>query len=340
VPTRNGRGRLESCLEALRGASHLADVVVVVDGPDLETERVLGRLQALDPRVVPVVIAPSGPAAARTVGVQHAGGDVVLFFDDDIVAAPRLVEGHARHHARRSGILVVGYTPVPAPVARRRGAFADRLYAEEYDLMCARYEHEPERILLDLWGAFSLRRSDCERIGLHSPTFPLRYHEDREFGVRCHKAGLVGVFDRGLAGEHRYSTDPAGFVADAREQGAGRLLVHRIHEDVLGPLDVDVFSEGLPAPVGACVRLARGRRRHAVAASILGLTVGCSGRVRLFALELLLARLLRRVEQQHGALELARETSPDAHVPPRRQSSAATDVTRRSIRREPVRRRV
>jgi hypothetical protein len=196
---------------------------------------------------------------------------------------------------------------------RRPGTFANRLYAEEYERMCTRYEREPDRILLDLWGAFSLRRSDCERIGLASPAFPLRYHEDREFGVRCHKAGLVGVFDRALVGEHRYSTDPAGFVADARDQGAGRLLVHRVHEDVLGRLDVVAFSADLPRLVGACVRLARGRRSHALAARVLGPAIGTSGRLRLFALETLLARLLRRVEQQHGALALARRTAPDAH---------------------------
>jgi GT2 family glycosyltransferase len=308
VPTRNGRERLETCLEALRSVSFLADVVVVVDGSDPGTERVLDRLRAHDARVVPIVIAHSGPAAARTVGVRHARGEVVLFFDDDIVASPGLVEGHAHHHAGRDGVLVVGYTPVPAPATRRRGTFADRLYAEEYEQMCASYEREPERILLDLWGAFSLRRSECERVGLASPAFPLRYHEDREFGIRCHKAGLVGVFDRNLYGEHRYSTDPASFVADAREQGAGRLLVHRLHEDVLGPLDVDAFSAGLPPLLGVCVRLARGRRSHAVAARLLGLAIGASGRLRLFALETLLARLLRRVEQQHGALALARGT--------------------------------
>ena len=121
----------------------------------------------------------------------------------------------------------------------------------------------------------------------------------------------MGVFDRALVGEHRYSTDPASFVADAREQGAGRLLVHRIHEDVLGPLDVDAFSAGLPPLVGVCVRLARGRRSHEVSARVLGLAIGASGRLRLFALETLLARLLRRIEQQHGALALARRTGLD-----------------------------
>lgn len=287
----------------------------MVDGPDSETENVLDRLCALDRRVVPIVIASSGPAKARTVGVQHAGGDVVLFFDDDIVASRGLVKAHASHHAHRRDIVVVGYTPVPAAPRRRRGTFADRLYAEEYERMCTKYELEPERILLNLWGAFSLRRSDCERIGLSSPAFPLRYHEDREFGIRCHKAGLVGVFDRALVGEHRYSTDPAGFVADAAEQGAGRLLVHRIHGDVLGSLDANAFSEGLPPLVGTCVRLARGRRSYSVATRLLGLAISVSGRLHLFALETLLARVLRRIAQQHGALALARRMSRGAREP-------------------------
>jgi glycosyltransferase involved in cell wall biosynthesis len=306
IPTRNGRKRLAACIEAVRAAGP-AEIVTVVDGADPETLDVLDRLRARDPRVVAVSVPQGGPAAARAAGARRARGEVVLFLDDDVVAGPGLVEGHARHHGARTGIVVVGYMPLHLGVERRRGQFAARVYAEEYERMCAIYEREPEQILLSLWGGnFSLRRSDCERVGVASPAFALRYHEDREFGVRCHKAGLVGVFDRTLLAEHRHSTDAATFAADARVQGAGRLLVHRLHEDVLGPLDVNAFSAELPPFAGTLVRLTRGPRSHAIAASLLRRAGAASGLLRLFALEALLARLLRRVERQHGALELAR----------------------------------
>jgi glycosyltransferase involved in cell wall biosynthesis len=330
IPTRNGAARLEACLEVLRGVEPIVEIVVVVDGPDPEAERVLERCRAFDPRVVTIVVPPGGPAAARVVAVRNASGDVLLFLDDDIVASPGFVEGHARHHAQAAKVVVVGYTPVVAGPDQRRPTVAERLYAEEYERMCAHYELKPEEVLLSMWGGFSVRRSDCVDIGLASPDFALRYHEDREFGLRCHKAGLVGVFDRGLYAEHRYSTDDASFSADAREQGAGRLLVHRLHEDAIGRLDVDSFSEGLPPLAGTLVRLTRGSRSHAVAVRVLGGALGAARLLRLSRVELLLARFLRRIEQQHGALELERrmakrgtDTGDGDHVHRARASAQA-----------------
>lgn len=58
------------------------EVVVVVDGPDPETEDVLRRID--DPRLrYEVLPAPSGAAAARNAGVECARGEWIAFLDDD-----------------------------------------------------------------------------------------------------------------------------------------------------------------------------------------------------------------------------------------------------------------
>jgi hypothetical protein len=308
--------------------------VVVVDGSRDGTIEALEEIAATERRLKPVFIDNNGPAAARDAGCHRAGGDVILFIDDDVVPSPGLARAHALHHARRSGILVVGYMPVELPPVRLPGSFARYLYAEEYELTCAQYETDPHTILTGLWGGnFSLTRMDCLRVGLHSSDFVRRYpgHEDRDFGIRCHKAGVVGVFDRSLRAEHRYSTTPARFLADAREQGAARLLVHELHSDVIGPLDVDSFTHGLPRVVAGLVRLTRHRPLHAALTALLLHSLRICGTLRLFALETLAARVLRRIEQQQGALRLGKNVA----VPPQDEAQPVTLRERRPTRTAP-----
>lgn len=83
IPT---RGRADLVVRAVRSAlaQTLTDleVVVVIDGPDAETEAALHRIA--EPRLrVLALPARSGPAAARNTGVQEARGEWIAFLDDD-----------------------------------------------------------------------------------------------------------------------------------------------------------------------------------------------------------------------------------------------------------------
>lgn len=310
IPTYEGRGRLEACLAPLLADAGAHEIVVVVDGSRDGTLEALEEIAATEHRLKPVFIENSGPAAARDAGCRHASGDAILFIDDDVVASPGLARAHGLHHAHRKGLVIVGYMPVALPHVRLPGSFATYLYAEEYELSCVQYEADPLTILMGLWGGnFSLIRHDCLRVGLHSPDFDRRYpgHEDRDFGIRCQKAGLAAVFDRSLRAEHRYSTTAARFVRDAREQGAARVLVHTLHSDLLGPPDLDSFTRRLPRVVAALVRVTRHHSVYATLTPLLLYVVRACGMLRLFGLETLAARVLRRIEQHQGALELAND---------------------------------
>lgn len=83
IPTR-GRPDLLACAlrSALRQTWHPLEVIVVVDGPDPETE---ARLAAFsDPRLR-IVFLPeiSGGSAARNAGVRASCGEWIAFLDDD-----------------------------------------------------------------------------------------------------------------------------------------------------------------------------------------------------------------------------------------------------------------
>jgi hypothetical protein len=176
------------------------------------------------------------------------------------------------------------------------------LYAEEYEGRCDEYERDPSLVLTTLWGGnLSLRREDALRVGLVS-AFNQGYHQDRDFGLRCMKAGLHGRFDRSLRAEHLHARSLPAFLGDARRQGAGRAQLHAIHADVLPALAEDEFARGLPAPAQALVLGCRRPRLAAWSARVLKVAALTAGGLRLWAAESVAVKLLRRIEQQRGAL--------------------------------------
>jgi hypothetical protein len=76
-----------------------------------------------------------------------------------------------------------------------------------------------------------------------------RGHEDREFGLRCVRHGLTGVFDRSLRAEHQYRRTLRGFRADGQHSGAYRVRLHEAYPDVVGPdLAEDAMADDRPGP--------------------------------------------------------------------------------------------
>lgn len=308
VPTHDRRDNLPRVLPPLLDDPAALEVVVVVDGSTDGTVELLERMSAEHPRLVVEVGEGLGAVGANQRGLERARGDVVLFVDDDVVARPGLVTGHARRHAEATARVVVGYMPTDRPAPRRPGTFATYLYADEYEARAASYERDQSLVLQRLWmGNVSLRRDDALRVGLApGGDFGAARHGDRDFGVRCAKAGLEGVFDRALAGDHVHHRTLAQFVGDSRRQGRGRAMLHLRYPDVVESPEAELLR-GAGAPVRALLRAARHESLRRPLTAALGAAVAGAGRVRAFRAETAAARLLRRVEQQHGALATLRE---------------------------------
>lgn len=302
VPTHNRAAMLDRVAGALLADPATTELVVVANGCRDGSPEVLRRLAAADRRVVPVVLADPGKVAACERGVAAAAGDVLLFVDDDVVAAPGMVSAHAAEHARRRRCVVVGYAPVSLPAQPTARDEPTRMYAAEYEGHCGRIERGEVDVLVGLWGGnFSMRRCDCLAVGFGSPSFGDRYHEDRELGLRCLKAGLTGVFLRSIRADHLHRRSPGAFLDDARSAGGGIRLLHELHGDLLGPLPSDAFEQGLP--VGARL-LVRAGRAPAVGRLATASVRRASAVFALLGLPRLLSRTLRvgrRLELQRGA---------------------------------------
>jgi len=256
IPTYLYASRLEVTVRSILSDAATSELIVVVDGCRDGSLEVLEAIAADDSRVVPVFVEHLGKSGAQSVGLERARGDVVLLLDQDVVARPGLVRGHALHHRGADHLVVVGYMPTVDHKDKASVPVVTRLYATEYESNCQQIEQRPELVLLQLWGGnVSLRLDDCRRVGLDFRYFG---HEDQDFGIRCVKAGLVGVFDRALRAEHHHAQDASGFLWYSKMQGASRWQIHHDHADVLGPYDASWTLEGLPlAARGAAWLLGR-----------------------------------------------------------------------------------
>lgn len=304
IPTHDRCHRLGRALDAVLADPAVTEVVAVDDGSTDGTRDLLEARAADDPRLRAVHVDQGGQDRARQIGTEMALGEVVLLLDDDVIAAPGLAAGHARHHAAEEGLVVVGYMPVRLEGRRRRGRVAAHLYAENYEWVCRRWETDPATVLGQLWGGnVSLRRRDALRVGLVSPSGRIPYGEDRDMGLRFLAAGLRGRFDRSLLASHEHERTVDAYLREGRARAAGAMQVHAAHADVLGPLTLERYEEWLPAPGRWAVRLARHPRVAAAELAALRAVIGIAGLIRWWKLESLAALVALHVVEVRTIVE-------------------------------------
>jgi glycosyltransferase involved in cell wall biosynthesis len=303
VTTHNRRETVLELVGLLLRDPSADEIVVVVDGSTDGTAEALADLAKDDSRLRIVETAGRGEAGARQAGAEASTCDVVLFLDDDVMPTKGLVAGHARHHRDRANLLVLGYMPVSLPARRSGKDLGAYLYADAYERRCAEYERDPTSVITTLWGGnFSLRADDARRVGLESSGFE-GYAVDRDFGLRCARAGMTAIFDRSLLGHHMYDRSLKEMLASTRSQGRGRHTVHERHEDIIGPLGPETFDGGLPVPAAVLARASRRPRLYALIVAVLLGVANVAGLVGAFSLQTAVGRLLRRIEYQRGAAE-------------------------------------
>jgi glycosyltransferase involved in cell wall biosynthesis len=302
IPTFNRRSSLRRAIKSVLDDPATAEIVVVVDGSSDGSMELLEQLSRTEPRVKPAFIQHRGLNAALQTGVERATSEIILILDDDLEASPGLVSGHAQHHVAASNLVVLGYSRVACSDAPVGDEVTASLYEEAYERSCRSFERRPEDILLHLYGGhMSIRRSECLRVGVYSERFHERYHPDREFGIRCMKAGLVGRFDRSLVARHHYARTLSQFRKDSRSQGSATAVIHSLHPDVLGPVDPNASLTGAPAVARRVIRLSRSRPAYYVASASIASAVRLLGKLNARSLQRDAAKLLARVEHQRGS---------------------------------------
>jgi GT2 family glycosyltransferase len=230
IPTRDRAQSLQACLAALGGqrTARAFEVVVVDDG----SRPPLGL--ASDAAVLVVRTDGIGPARARNRGIAEAGGDLVLFTDDDTVPDAGWVEAACAFLASRPD-----YVGVEGPV-----------WSEPWDPLYAHSLANAEP------GAYwtcnvAYRRAALEAVGGFSEVFPYPHCEDLDLGFRLLGLGPIG-WAPAMRVEHRVR--PVGFEPLVRRALLleSEIVLFRRHRARFGPR-----AGRLPARAYPTVHLAR-----------------------------------------------------------------------------------
>ncbi len=308
IPTRNRREQILEVARVVLGDPAVSELIIADDGSDDGTLETLQKAFGTDVRFRCLAAGGKGKSYAEQMALESATSEIVLFLDDDVLPKPGLGAGHIRNHEQRQELIVVGYMPIVG-IAPGPDLAVAKIYQQDYERICKSWETDSSTILHNLWGGnVSLRREDAVRVGLQSPDFPGRArHVDREFGLRCLAAGLVGVFDRSLSAVHLYERSLDVMVADARWQGTGLVHVHSLHQDIIGPFDPLSLSKTATWQRRFIVRLGMSRFGHRPIVTTLRIASRLAGKLAFYNAEVVLTRLLRKSEQAfHARAEIKR----------------------------------
>ena len=248
IPTHNRSDLLSRCLAALKRASAEADVdlqtVVVDDASSDATCEVVGGFSGVEliRRTV-----DGGSSAARNEGLRRACAPLILFLDDDIVAAPDLIVRHLEHHSRHP-------QPEEALVGlvtwtRERPISAHMRWLERGGpLFAFDTITDPERVDPTHFctANVSVKRDLLDRVdGPFDER--LRRFTDVELGQRLASSGMRLRFDSQAVGWHLRSDTPA--TTDERMRAVGRASVRldEVHPGIAPGATADLRSKRIKA---------------------------------------------------------------------------------------------
>jgi glycosyltransferase involved in cell wall biosynthesis len=223
IPTYNRLARLQCALDALARQTvpnHVFEVVVVSDGSTDGTDAYMTSVE-LPYRLIFRTQRNRGPAAARNRGVQLARGEVVLFLDDDVVAAPNLIDRHLDRGFRRSpNAVVIGPMLTPGDHdASRFVRWEQAMLYKQYDAIeRGDYEATYRQFYT---GNASVARQLLLAAGPFNERF--KRAEDVELAYRLERAGGHFVFDRSAVGFHYAERSYPSWIAIARDYGRNEI---------------------------------------------------------------------------------------------------------------------
>ena len=174
-----------------------------------------------------------GAASARNQGARVAGGELVLFCDDDILVEPSHLRAHAAAHARHPHAAVNGtWEFPPGMMAALRSTPFGRFRIElergfQREAGGAPLDGDPGCLRMPLLTAcnLSLRRELFWEIGGFDEDFPLAGAEDQDLSLRAKAANASLLLDTKIRCLHNDDRASLRAYCAREERGASTVAV-------------------------------------------------------------------------------------------------------------------
>ena len=207
IPTYNRRALLHDAVESLRRQTCPSDryeILIVSDGSsDGTDDDYAAPLQSPVTRLVRQEKRGFGLAAARNLGLRHAQGRLVAFFDDDMLADESLAQAHVEAHARLDeNVAVCGRVKLAPDLPQT--PFCQIVLGD----ICRLFADNPDEARFLPFGMAlswqtSFKRGALERLGGYDDTFRLYGWEDIEFSYRASQQGMQFYYEPRAISFHR-----------------------------------------------------------------------------------------------------------------------------------------
>jgi len=222
VPVYNGERTIETCLKSLLDQTIPAsdyEIVVVDDGSIDRTKELVSRLP-----VRYFYQKNQGPAKARNLGVEKAGGDIVLFTDSDCTARPDWIELMTRPLADEK--VSAGKGAYRSNQKGLAAHFAQVEFEERYELL---KKHE----YIDFVDSYSaaFRKSVFLDAGGFDTSFPKANNEDTELSYKLASMGCKMVFVPQAIVYHLHPDSMWKYFKLKCGRGYWRMVVYRRYPD-------------------------------------------------------------------------------------------------------------
>ena len=194
VPVYNGRAFLHQCLDAIFASDYPSFEVIVVD--DCSTDE-SADLSLKKGATVISTSKRSGPASARNLAAEKAGGELLMFIDADVVVARDTLGKVAENFVRQPELsaLFGSYDDEPA----------EQNFLSQYKNLQHHFVHQnSSHEAFTFWsGLGAMRREVFLKFdGFDSQKFAVPSIEDIDLGFRLHTAGHRIILDRNIQAKH------------------------------------------------------------------------------------------------------------------------------------------
>jgi GT2 family glycosyltransferase len=224
VPTYDRPEAVRRLLLALRRLEYPRDrfeVIVVDDGGATPLDAVVDGVRN-DVVVTLLRQANAGPAAARNVGAERAGGRYLVFTDDDCEPDAGWLDALSRRFDVEPDVMVGGRTV---------NALRENVYSEAsqtiLDLVYRHYNRDPLNARFVASNNLALPAEDFRDVGGFDTSFPSAGGEDRELCRRWIATGRRIVFEPEAVVLHAHALSTKAFFRQHFEYGRGAFRFHQ-----------------------------------------------------------------------------------------------------------------